>query len=576
MVLLLMDEIHLKPQMDYKGGNIVGHAYNSNECATSAYVFMVRSLDTQYIDVAHILPVKTMQADALFIFLKSIILKLESIGFEVIGIVSDNNAINKKAVSFFSDPPELKIKYKHPNPDAVNRPLYFLFDTVHLLKCIRNNWLNHREQIIKYPDFSNELEGGVASFSCLKSLHMHEKDNLLKYANKLCLKALYPSNIERQNVKLALHVFNNTTSIALRELGPKLNIEYWRETAAFIDIICKWWDIVNVKTLLKGQRLLNRFQEPMTVNSQHIVQFLKQFADWLVRESSEGLIGFSKPTHLALRHTTLALIDLSEYWLGEKKRTYFLPGKVQTDDLEGRFGKYRQMSGGNYHVSVRQIFETESKLRAQAYLSLVLKSQKVGNIKITKSDVFYSDTDISEVSNAKYPSELNVVVDDDDIQELTEDVWPILHYIGGYCAYSVIKKTKCDYCKIFVTGGDEELEDDRNHLTTISSRGGLSYPSHDVVTCVAYAYVVSQKLLNENEQLFLKQNCHRNILFTVCRNNLPNDLFLGFSCTANHSINTVIDCLVRTTVNILLNNYMKRINNIASVKNVTTYKRLKK
>lgn len=58
IVVLMMDEIHLKPCFDFKGGNISGQAVNSNTVACSAYVFMIQSLLSQYEDVAHILPVK--------------------------------------------------------------------------------------------------------------------------------------------------------------------------------------------------------------------------------------------------------------------------------------------------------------------------------------------------------------------------------------------------------------------------------------------------------------------------------------------------------------------------------------
>lgn len=40
--MLLMDEIHIKPYLDYKGGNIISAAYNTNEAAKSAYVFMLK------------------------------------------------------------------------------------------------------------------------------------------------------------------------------------------------------------------------------------------------------------------------------------------------------------------------------------------------------------------------------------------------------------------------------------------------------------------------------------------------------------------------------------------------------
>jgi hypothetical protein len=48
LLVLMLDEIHLKPYLDYKGGNIVGSAFNSTNIATSAHVFMVNSLKSTY------------------------------------------------------------------------------------------------------------------------------------------------------------------------------------------------------------------------------------------------------------------------------------------------------------------------------------------------------------------------------------------------------------------------------------------------------------------------------------------------------------------------------------------------
>ncbi|XP_035217173.1 uncharacterized protein LOC118190548 [Stegodyphus dumicola] len=58
LVILMIDEIHLNQAFDYKGGNLCGMAYNCKNAASSAYVFMIRSLLSVYKDVVHILPVK--------------------------------------------------------------------------------------------------------------------------------------------------------------------------------------------------------------------------------------------------------------------------------------------------------------------------------------------------------------------------------------------------------------------------------------------------------------------------------------------------------------------------------------
>lgn len=61
---------------------------------------------------------------------------------------------------------------------------------------------------------------------------------------------------------------------------------------------------------------------------------------------------------------------------------FILAGKFQTDSLEARFGKYRQLAGGQYDISITQLYETEMKLRLQSTLPLILKSNALGNLTI--------------------------------------------------------------------------------------------------------------------------------------------------------------------------------------------------
>ena len=90
------------------------------------------------------------------------------------------------------------------------------------------------------------------SFDALKRLHQLECNSIVRYAYKLSLKALNPSTFERQNANLAVRVFNDFVAQALAELGSKPNILHWHETSVYIKIISPWWDVVNVKTPMKG------------------------------------------------------------------------------------------------------------------------------------------------------------------------------------------------------------------------------------------------------------------------------------------------------------------------------------
>ncbi|GBN34185.1 hypothetical protein AVEN_138974-1 [Araneus ventricosus] len=106
-VFLMIDEIHIKPFLDYKGENFVGMAYNSSNLATSVQVFMLQSLFSPYKDAIHIVPIDTFDASKLYDLMKKVIMGLEELGFKVMGMVTDNNSINRAATSNFANPPKL-------------------------------------------------------------------------------------------------------------------------------------------------------------------------------------------------------------------------------------------------------------------------------------------------------------------------------------------------------------------------------------------------------------------------------------------------------------------------------------
>lgn len=178
----------LQPYIYYKGGGLVGMARNSQNAAKTAYVFMIQSLLSSSKDAVHILPVAKIDAIQLHQFLRELINGLEATGFRVIAVVSDNNSINGKAMSFFSEPRKVDTVYKHPSDQS--RPLFFILDSVHVLKCIRNNWLNqcNSGKCMFFPDINGLPDKPcvlTASFNTMLELHERERNELVQLAQTL-------------------------------------------------------------------------------------------------------------------------------------------------------------------------------------------------------------------------------------------------------------------------------------------------------------------------------------------------------------------------------------------------------
>ena len=73
--------------------------------------------------------------------------------------------------------------------------------------------------------------------------------------------------------------------------------------------------------------------------------------------------GFTKETFLALGQTYRGITGLAKYLINYCSFKYVLLNKIQSDTIEGRFGRIRQLSGANYYISMRQLLESDRKLQ---------------------------------------------------------------------------------------------------------------------------------------------------------------------------------------------------------------------
>ena len=189
----------------------------------------------------------------------------------------------------------------------------------------------------------------------------------LRMAYKLNHRMLSPTSIQRTSVKLAAALFHESTFTAMNYYSMNdPSKSKWASTATFIKIVHKLWSLINVKTSTVGRRLADENRFPISSSADMRLNSLKEyeqlFLSWL---SSTGR---NKPSNETLRAlvlmcSTLRLIAIE---LLEKKGFQFvLLGHLQSDPLEHRFCEYRQRSGSNYFLAVKQVMESERKMKVR-------------------------------------------------------------------------------------------------------------------------------------------------------------------------------------------------------------------
>ena len=294
--------------------------------------------------------------------------------------------------------------------------------------------------------------------------------------------------------------------------------------------------------------------------------FLEQFSKWvqnwdkLGQTTSKRCGKLSRETSFALAHTSSALVKLSNYLIMNFGFEYVLLGKFQTDPLEARFGEYRQLSGGNYNVSVPQVLESEKKLKLLNLLSLNSKYGKftIRDLKCnSESDA--DNTNLAALNLAPFDSVMDSVIE----YEINEHDSDVLLFISGYVSNSISGKLKCRMCSNrLCTKEDLMLEKSSvSEYFTSLNRGGLKFPTLFSLSICTVVFKVFQCILNEFEDQFVRAKYQRNIMINICL------LFLdGGDCdeicpNCERSIKQIYTFCIRTMSNILLNNYTKVFNN---------------
>ena len=94
---------------------------------------------------------------------------------------------------------------------------------------------------------------------------------------------------------------------------------------------------------------------------------LLALADWLEQWKSSQTHGLTNQTFDALILTYRSIADLCDDLFSDGY-AYIMTGRFQTDPLERRFSQYRQMSGGRFLISLKEVLKSESIIQVKTIL----------------------------------------------------------------------------------------------------------------------------------------------------------------------------------------------------------------
>ena len=215
---------------------------------------------------------------------------------------------------------------------------------------------------------------------------------------------------------------------------------------------------------------------------------------------------------MALRHTCQALTGLTKYLINYCDFKYVLLGKIQSDAIERRFGHIRQLSGANYFISMRQLLESDRKLRA---LSLV----KYSHISVK---------DIEEAVQAKHSPDYETTSEAEVLYgDLQFNILPnkndlgVIYYVTGYCCRSLVRTNKCEKCKEATISDvcyshQDVIPDDAHEFLADINRGGLWKPTPELFAVGCLCWRIFAELCSETlRENFLNLSNHRGVFIEL-------------------------------------------------------------
>lgn len=325
LCILSFDECVIQQEWCYdKGSDIIYGPKRTAQC------IMIRGLVKQWKQIVYYEFDQPMTKAILF----DLIIKIEGAGFPVVATVNDMGSTNMKLWRILGvnvDCPSFT------NPAVSGREVHVFADAPHLIKLIRNNFL----------DYGFRLNGHLLQVDGIKEIIINSVKDL-KPTHKLTEKHIVVHGFKRMKVRPAVQLLSGSTARALRFYGERglLSKEEWRPLSDFIELVDDWFDLFNSKVPYNKRASRNAYGTNLNEQNQLLEKMIKTVSSMRVCGKTQ-LFPFQK----GIIQSCQALGNLYEMVKKTWNVSYLLTYRITQDGIEHFFGKIRQMGGPNDYPS---------------------------------------------------------------------------------------------------------------------------------------------------------------------------------------------------------------------------------
>ena len=282
-VILLFDEMKVQANlvMDKVTGELIGFTdlgdpnvnfavlEKADEIASLVLLFLVRGMCTELkFALAHFSTREVTAAQIMPIFWEAVCILETNCNLWVIGATSDGASQNRKFYrlhKLLDGGSDKDVCYRTINLFAPHRFLYFFADAPHLIKTTRNCLLHSGSSTCTRYMWNNGMH---LLWQHIAQLFYQDLDSGLKLLPKLTYDHINLNSYSVMRVNLAAQVLSASVSAVLKSFGPPES----HGTATLCEMIDKFFDCLNVRSLSEHQRKRKPFIAPYTTcNDQRYV-----------------------------------------------------------------------------------------------------------------------------------------------------------------------------------------------------------------------------------------------------------------------------------------------------------------